>query len=141
MVRKIRLNGRRFGSIGTTRGYRTQEGHEFFRRARRECIDRMRYDVGVSVALEMKPDRDAARARIRIVIGTVGIPAKSEKRTLTVVEARFRCGARVRFLAPARGVKVPDNMMPLACAGRNPACTPPLTASKASRTSRQTASS
>jgi hypothetical protein len=43
-----------------------------------------------------------------------------EKRTVTGVESRVMCGARVREAASGEGVKVPVSMMPFACAGRKP---------------------
>jgi hypothetical protein len=52
--------------------------------------------------------------------GIAGIPAKSEKRTVTGVDARCTCGARVSDAASADGVNVPLRRIPFACAGRNP---------------------
>src|SRR5260370_14622691 len=62
----------------------------------------------------------------------VGIPAKFEKRTVTGVESRWRCGARVSEAASGEGVNPPVSSMPFACAGLNPGWIPPSTLSKAS---------
>src|SRR3954471_4990174 len=55
---------------------------------------------------------------------TAGKPAESENRTVTGVASPCACGARVNELAAGDGLKVPVSMMPLACAGRKPGCTP-----------------
>ena len=53
--------------------------------------------------------------------GAVGTPAASENRTVTGVDGRLACGARVKPAAAGPGVNVPAYIVPLACAGRNPA--------------------
>jgi hypothetical protein len=70
--------------------------------ARREIVDRMTDDVGVNMFAEVKANRKAVRAApCGSLSATVGIPAKSEKRTVTGVELRCRCGARVSEAAHA----------------------------------------
>src|SRR5579871_5049159 len=56
--------------------------------------------------------------------GIVGSPVASEKRTVTGVDARVACGARVSVAASAEGANVPSHMSPLAWAGRKPGWTP-----------------
>ena len=99
-----------------------EELDESFGGAHREVVDRMTDDVGVDMLGKVKADRKAARARtLRVVVGErSGIPAKSEKRTVTGVEFRCRCGARVSEAASDDGVNVPVSRMPFACAGLNP---------------------
>jgi hypothetical protein len=110
--------------------------------ARREAVDRVSDDVGMDMLGQVKADRKAARARtLRVVVGNLGIPAKSEKRTVTGVELRLRCGARVRNAASPEGVNVPLSSMPFACAGLNPGWTPPLASSNTSMVSRLMAKS
>src|SRR5277367_2440867 len=56
--------------------------------------------------------------------GITGMPVELEKRTETGVDGRFKWGALLSVAASAVGVNVPFSMMPLACAGRKPGCTP-----------------
>jgi hypothetical protein len=72
---------------------------------------------------------------------TVGIPAKSEKRSVTGVELRLRCDARVGVVASEESVNVPLSRMPFACAGLNPGWTPPLALSNTAMVSRLSAKS
>jgi len=79
-------------------------------------------DVGVNMLGEMEADRKAARAgTLRVVVGNGRDPRKSEKRTVTGVEFRCKCGARVSDAASEEGVNVPVSRMPFACAGLKPA--------------------
>src|SRR5262249_28295571 len=52
------------------------------------------------------------------VSGTVGTPAKSEKRTVTGTGVDCMWGALVRLAAALLGVNVPVNTTPLACTAR-----------------------
>src|ERR1700733_11918315 len=56
--------------------------------------------------------------------GITGMPVELEKRTETGVAGRFKWGALLSAAASAVGVNDPFSMMPLACAGRKPGCTP-----------------
>jgi hypothetical protein len=58
--------------------------------------------------------------------GTSGTPVELEKRTVTGEDTRFRCGARVTDCAPGEGVNFPASIIPLACAGRKPGCSPKI---------------
>jgi hypothetical protein len=44
----------------------------------------------------------------------VGTPAEFENRTMTEVDGRAQCGARVKVLAALDGVNVPEHISPLA---------------------------
>ena len=96
MRAKELLNGVRVrpGRIGGDQ--RIEKVQESFRSARGESVDRMSDDVRMNMLGKVEADRATARARaLRSLSGTVGIPAKSEKRTVTGVESRWICGARV----------------------------------------------
>src|SRR4029079_14214657 len=67
-----------------------------------------------------------------------GKPVELEKRTVTGVDDRRACGARVNVAASDDGVNIPAHIIPFACAGRKPECSP-KSASKASRSSCATA--
>ena len=98
-----------------------EEVEEPFGGARGEGVDGVGDDVGVDVLVEVEADGAATRTCVLlIVVGTVGIPAKSERRTVTGVEARWMCGARVSEVASFEGVNVPVSRMPFAWAGRKP---------------------
>src|SRR6185312_579088 len=56
--------------------------------------------------------------------GMEGNPVEFEKRTVTGVDGRAMCGAFVNDAACSKGVNVPVNNKPLACAGRKPGCGP-----------------
>src|ERR1700740_2152407 len=56
--------------------------------------------------------------------GNSGIPVELENRAVTGVEARVTCGALLSDTASGSGVKVPESMVPLACAARKPGCNP-----------------
>src|ERR1700757_2397026 len=56
--------------------------------------------------------------------GMSGTPVELENRAVTGVEARVMCGALVSDTASGSGVKVPESMVPLACAARKPGCNP-----------------
>jgi len=53
-------------------------------------------------------------ARSGSLSATFGRPAESEYRTVTRVDGRFACGARVNPAASGDGVNVPVHMSPLA---------------------------
>ena len=53
-------------------------------------------------------------APIGSLSATLGIPADSENRTVTGVDGRAACGARVSFAASGEGVNVPEYITPLA---------------------------
>jgi len=65
----------------------------------------------------MESDREAASS---------GMPVEFENRAVTRVDGRVTCGARVSEDAFADGVKIPVNIVPLACAGRKPGCSPKI---------------
>jgi hypothetical protein len=78
-------------------------------------------DVGVNMLGKMEAHRKAARGgTLRVVVCDDRLPAKSEKRTVTGVEPRCTCGARVSEAASLDGVNVPLSRMPFACAGLTP---------------------
>ena len=107
------------GRVGGNQGI--EKLQEFFRGAHREVVDRMADDVGVNMLGEVEANRKAARpAPWGSLSATLGIPAKFEKRTVTGVEFRCRCGARVSEPASGEGVNTPVSRMPFACAGLNP---------------------
>ena len=64
------------------------------------------------MAIPRGPDRAGSLS------GMVGRPVESENRTVTGVDGRFACGARVSFAASGDGVNVPEHISPLAWAGR-----------------------
>src|SRR6478672_13247164 len=69
------------------------------------------------------------------VSGIAGTPAKSEKRTVIgTVVPDWRCGALLSAAAPALGVNLPSNTIPLACTARLSVCLPntPFSASTSS---------
>src|SRR6516162_6683046 len=74
-------------------------------------------------------------APIGSLSAAVGIPADSENRTVTGVDGRAACGARVRFAASGEGVNVPEYITALACTGRNPGWIPPDNLSRVARRS------
>jgi hypothetical protein len=123
MRAKKLLNGIRMRPVGVAGDHGIQELDKPLDGVRREVVDRMTNDVGVNMLAKVKANRKAARARTPCgsLSATVGIPAKSEKRTVTGVEFRCRCGARVSDPASADGINVPFSKMPFACAGLNPA--------------------
>jgi hypothetical protein len=72
-------------------------------------------DVGVNMLAEVEANRKPAWAgALRVVIGNGRNPAKSEKRTVTGVESRCRCGARVSETTSDDGVNMPVSKMPFA---------------------------
>jgi ankyrin repeat protein len=64
------------------------------------------------------------KGRAQIVSLLRAAPAKN--RTVTGVEAREICGARVRAAAPEAGVNLPVGRRPFACAGRKPGWRPKM---------------
>ena len=53
-------------------------------------------------------------APVGLLSATPGMPADAENRTVTGVEGRAACGARVSFAASSEGVNVPEHITPLA---------------------------
>ncbi len=66
------------------------------------------------MAMPRGPDRAGSLS------GMVGTPVASEYRTVTGVDGRLACGARVSFAASGEGRNTPEHMSPLAWAGRKP---------------------
>ena len=78
-------------------------------------------------AVEFEKGRAAWRPRgsaLGSLSGIAGIPVELEKRTVTGVDVRLKCGARLSDAASRVGVNLPVSMMPLAWAGRKPGCSP-----------------
>jgi hypothetical protein len=111
---------------GIARGEGAQELKELIAGVSGEAVSGVADDVGMDVLGELEADGEAPR-------GCVGIGVRDErdaggvgKRTTTGVDGRVMCGARVRSLAEAAGVKVPLSRRPLACTGRKPGLRPKM---------------
>jgi len=116
LLERVRVRPGRVGG-----DHRTQELHEFLSGAHREAVDGMSDDIGVDMLAQVKAHCKAARAgTLRVVVGNGRDPGKSDRRTVTGVESRCRCGARVSDAASEDSANAPVSRMPFACAGLNP---------------------
>ena len=98
--------------------YGSQEFHKLFRGASRETIHGMGNDVGVNVLGKIEANREASRARFRMVIGNAGNAGEIGESHLDRGGSALEVRRRVSVFAAGAGVNVPLSRIPFACAGR-----------------------